>query len=297
MNRGKRFALVGAAGYVAPRHLAAISALGHELVAAFDPHDSVGVLDAYAPAAAFFTEYERFDRHLELLRRRGVGIDYLAVCSPNYLHDAHCRLGLRLGADVVCEKPLTLNVRNAHALQDLERQTGRRVWCVLQARLHAEAQRLGALVARAAPDRRFEVEIDYVTPRGRWYDYSWKGDPERSGGVATNIGVHLFDLACAHFGAADAVALEAATPRSCAGTLRCARADVRFALSVGEPGDVARPRRREFRVDGEAFDLTGGFEDLHRASYAEVLAGRGFGIAESLPALAIVEQIGPRFAA
>ena len=286
-----RFALIGAAGYVAPRHMDAIAANGYELVAALDPHDSVGIIDRYAPEAAFFTEFERFDRHLEKLRREGRGVNYVAVCSPNYLHDAHARFGLRLGADVICEKPLVLNARNARGLQEAEAAYGRRVWCVLQARLHAEAERLRTALATATA--RHVVRIDYITPRGRWYDYSWKSDPEKSGGVATNIGIHLLDLVLAHFGEASRIEVRTRTPRTCAGTFTCARAAVEFRLSV-DAADLPRGhegRRRVFEVDGEAFDLSGGFDELHRETYRRLVAGEGFGIAAALPAIELAERI------
>ena len=287
-----RFALIGAAGYVAPRHMDAIAANGYELVAALDPHDSVGVIDRYAPEAAFFTEFERFDRHLDKLRREGRGVDYVAVCSPNYLHDAHARLGLRLGADVICEKPLVLNARNARGLREAEGAYGRRVWCVLQARLHPEAERLRAFVA-AREGRAHVVRIDYVTPRGRWYDYSWKSAADKSGGVATNIGIHLFDLVLANFGMPSAVEVRARTPRTCAGVLACPRGTVEFRLSVDARHlpDGHRGRRRVFEVDGEAFDLSGGFDELHRETYRRVVAGEGFGIADALPAIELAERI------
>ena len=287
-----RFALLGAAGYIAPRHMDAIAANGYELVAAFDPFDSVGVIDRYAPEAAFFTEFERFDRHLEKLRREGRGVHYVAICSPNYLHDAHARFGLRLGADVICEKPLVLNARNALSLQEAESSYGQRLWCVLQARLHPESQRLRTFVVNS--DRAAHVvNIDYVTPRGRWYDYSWKSATEKSGGVATNIGIHLFDLVLSNFGSPKHILIRERTTRTCAGALVCDNADVTFRLSV-DAGDLPKGfegRRRVFEVDGEAFDLSGGFEDLHRETYRGVVEGRGFGIADALPAIELVEQI------
>ena len=288
-----RFALLGAAGYIAPRHLDAIRHAGGTLVAAHDPHDSVGVLDAYAPGAAFFTEYERFDRHLERLRREGRGVDYLVVCSPNHLHDAHCRLGLRLGADVICEKPVTLHPWNLDGLRELERDTGRRVWCILQSRLHPGYARLRALAGAASAQAPARVTIHYVTPRGPWYRYSWKGDPERSGGVVSNIGVHLFDAVLSCFGELREARVSELDVTRAAGTLRLARAEVTWTLSV-RPEDLPAGHEgplRSFAVGGEAVDLSRGFEALHRESYARILAGEGFGLGEARPAIALVSGL------
>ena len=290
-----RFALLGAAGYIAPRHLDAVRHVGGELVAAHDPHDSVGVLDRYAPRAAFFTEIERFDRHLDKLRRAGRGVDYLVVCSPNHLHDAHCRLGLRLGASVVVEKPATLNPWNLDALAELEADSPGRVWCVLQSRLHPSFARLRD-VGAAGGDHR--VRIRYVTPRGPWYRYSWKGDPERSGGVTANIGIHLFDALLACFGEADGYEVAEAGVERAAGRLSLKRAgggrtEVDWLLSVRAddlPAAHAGPYRL-FEVDGERVDFSTGFEALHRASYERILAGRGFGLADARPAVALVSDL------
>ena len=293
-----RFALLGAAGYIAPRHLDAIRHAGGTLVAAHDPHDSVGVLDAYAPGAAFFTEYERFDRHLERLRREGRGIDYLVVCSPNHLHDAHCRLGLRLGADVICEKPVTLHPWNLDGLRELERDTGRRVWCILQSRLHPGYARLRALAGAASAQAPARVTIHYVTPRGPWYRYSWKGDPERSGGVVANIGIHLFDALLACFGEAVAHDTHELGAERAAGTLTLARrggppTEVDWLLSVraADLPDAASGPHRRFEVDGEPVDFSSGFEELHRASYERIIAGEGFGLADARPAVALVSEL------
>ena len=290
-----RFALLGAAGYIAPRHLDAIRHVGGELVAAHDPHDSVGVLDRYAPEAAFFTEYERFDRHLDKLRRAGRGVDYLAVCSPNHLHDAHCRLGLRLGASVVCEKPATLNPWNLDALAELEVESPGRVWCVLQSRLHPSFARLREL---GADGRAHRVRIAYVTPRGPWYRYSWKGDPERSGGVVANIGIHLFDALLTCFGRVVECATRELGVERAAGTLTLARpggppTEVEWLLSVraADLPDAADGPHRRFEVDGEPIDFSSGFEELHRASYERILAGEGFGLADARPAVALVSEL------
>ena len=290
------FALLGAAGYVAPRHLAAIRAIGGTLAAACDPHDSVGVLDAYFPEAAFFTEIERFDRHLEKLRAKGSGIDFLVVCSPNYLHDAHCRLGLRLGADVICEKPVTLHPWNLDALRELEAQTGRRVYCILQSRLHPAY----ATLSRFGESPHAHVRIRYVTPRGPWYRYSWKGDPERSGGVVTNIGVHLFDAVLSAFGEVTDFSVSEMSTTRAAGQLHLRdashplkRATVDWELSVRREDlpDGHEGPLRVFEVDGEAVDFSTGFERLHDESYRRILAGEGFGLADARPAVALVSAL------
>lgn len=289
----KRFALIGAAGYIAPRHLAAIHDLGHELVAAFDVHDSVGVLDRYAPSAAFFTAYERFERHLNKLTMSGNGIDYLVVCSPNYLHDSHTRLGLRLGADVICEKPVTLNERNLISLIEAEQLSDNRVWCIMQARLHAEVVRLRQNLQNSTKSERHQVEIEYITPRGQWYDYSWKGDLSKSGGVETNIGIHLFDLVSWLFGAAQEATCNAADARSYKGSLVLAKADVKFHLSVNADKLPANQINslRSFSVDGKTYDLSRDFETLHKSSYSAILAGEGFTLEDARPAVRIVEML------
>lgn len=269
----------------------AIHRLGHELVAVFDPHDSVGILDRYAPKALYFNEIERFDRHLSKLKQIGEGVDYISICSPNYLHDAHARLGLRLGADVICEKPLVLNTRNAVALQQVEKETQRNVWCILQARLHPEIKRLQKAVTTSNSGNH-KVTIDYITPRGPWYDYSWKGDVQKSGGIATNIGVHLFDLVTWLFGPQLSLKLMQNDPRNCIGQLRLERADVTFTLSVDlDAGLPQLGKKRSFSVDGEAYDLTRGFEDLHVAAYQDILEGKGFGIGETIAHLEVIEGI------
>ena len=289
-----RFALTGLAGYVAPRHLRAILDTGHRLVAAADVHDSVGVVDGYFPDAAFFTEHERFDRHLEKLRRQGEGVDVVSVCSPNYLHDAHVRLALRVGADALCEKPLVLNPWNLDALAELEREYGRRVWTVLQLRTHPALAALKEQLSDS-PDRP-SVRLTYVAPRGRWYRYSWKGDVEKSGGIATNIGVHLFDLVLWLFGPVESQAVHLQEPERAAGRLALARADVEWFLSV----DVAdRPRDappgpagyRAITVDGRDVEFSEGLEHLHTKVYRRTLAGDGFGIDDARPSIELVHAI------
>ena len=290
-----RFALIGAAGYVAPRHINAICETGQRLVVAMDPSDSVGVLDSYFPDSAFFTEFERFDRHVDKLRRKpGQDVQYVSVCSPNYLHDAHIRFGLRSGADVICEKPLVLNPWNLDGLEVLERETGRRVNNILQLRLHPSLLKLKEQLAHA--NNRHTVDLRYVTPRGVWYQHSWKGDVTRSGGVATNIGIHFFDMLIWLFGAAERSEVHALEPDRAAGALYLANADVRWFLSTNardlptQQQDKMQPFR-SISVDGREVEFSSGFRDLHTLSYEQILAGQGFGLAESRPSIELVHDI------
>ncbi len=291
----QRFAMTGVGGFIAPRHLEAITQTGHDLVAACDPFDSVGILDRYFLEARFFKEFERFDRHLEKLRRRGEGIDYLSVCSPNYLHDAHVRLALRLGADAICEKPLVLSPWNLDALEELERETGRRVHNVLQLRLHPAIQELRR--RRQGARQRCRVDLSYVTTRGGWYFVSWKGNEEQSGGVLTNIGIHFFDVLLWVFGEARSSRVFLRDKDKAAGFLELADADVRWFLSVDRRdlpvggGGEGATTHRAMTVDGRDFEFSTGFADLHTAVYAEILAGRGFGIAEARPAITLVHAL------
>jgi UDP-N-acetyl-2-amino-2-deoxyglucuronate dehydrogenase len=287
------FALIGAAGYVAPRHMQAIKAIGSNLSVAFDPNDSVGILDSYFPQAHFFTEFERFDRHVDMLRRRGGRIDYVSICSPNYLHDAHSRFAMRSGADAICEKPLVLNPWNIDGLVEIQEDTGHKVWTILQLRLHPAIQALKERVA--ASDRRHSVDLTYVTSRGLWYSASWKGDTSKSGGVATNIGVHFFDMLAYVFGAVQKSEAHLREPTRAAGFLSFERADVRWFLSVDArdlPEDV-RGRKTTYRsitMEGEEIEFSEGFGDLHTRSYAEILAGRGFGPDAVRPCIELVSR-------
>ena len=289
-----RFALTGLAGYIAPRHLQAIRDTGSRLVAAVDPHDSVGVIDAYFPDAAFFTEVERFDRHLELLRRTDEAVSIVSVCSPNHLHDAHIRLALRVGADALCEKPLVLNPWNLDQLEEIEAESGQRVWTVLQLRVHPA---LVALRERLrAESRRRHVRLTYVTSRGTWYTYSWKGDAKKSGGVATNIGVHFFDLLQWLFGPATRQEVHLQEELRVGGAMELPGADVEWFLSI-DAADLPAERPdgqttyRSITVDGEEIEFSGGFRDLHTVVYEETLAGRGFGIADARPSIELVHRI------
>jgi UDP-N-acetyl-2-amino-2-deoxyglucuronate dehydrogenase len=288
----KRFALIGAAGYIAPRHMKAIRDTGHELVAACDPNDSVGVMDSYFPSAAFFIEFERFDRHLEKLKRVGTGIDYLVVCSPNYLHDAHVRYGLRLGADVICEKPLVLNPWNLDAIAVIEQETRKRVWNILQLRLHPNVISLQAYTASLPESQFIDAELTYITPRGPWYFASWKGDTSKSGGIMTNIGIHLFDLLLLLFGPVQQTELHLHNHGRAAGLLRFQRASVRWFLSIDAatiPGSN-RPVRM-LRLDQQTWDFSEGFTDLHTESYQRILTGEGYGITESSRSIGLVKQL------
>ena len=295
----KNFAITGVAGYVAPRHLKAIRDTGNHLVAAVDPHDSVGILDSYFSDVAFFTEFERFDRHLEKLRRGPAAqrIDYLSICSPNHLHDAHVRVALRVGADAICEKPLVLNPWNLDALELLEQETGRRVFAILQLRVHPALVALRERILKEEGARRHSVDLTYITSRGPWYRYSWKGDAIKSGGVITNIGIHFFDLLMWLFGAATASEVEFREPGRAAGTIALERADVRWLLSVERedlPAEAVAAGARTHRsivVDGDEVEFSAGFTDLHTRLYEETLAGRGFGIAETRPSVELVHRL------
>ncbi len=276
------FALIGAAGYIAPRHLKAIKAVGGEVKVAFDPADSVGILDSYFPDASFFVEFERFDRHIDKLRRRGQGVDYVSICSPNYLHDAHCRFALRSGADAICEKPLVLNPWNIDGLAEIERESDRRISTIMQLRLHPAIQDLKKKIKDSTKSS-FHVDLTYIASRGRWYHTSWKGDEARSGGVATNIGVHFFDMLTYVFGPMRRNIAHVREPSRAAGYLECGLAKIRWFLSV-DANDLPKHIKgqkttyRSITLDDEEVEFSEGFTDLHTVSYQEILAGRGFGI-------------------
>ncbi|HPP52981.1 MAG TPA: Gfo/Idh/MocA family oxidoreductase [Thermoguttaceae bacterium] len=283
----KNFAITGVAGYIAPRHLTAIKETGNRLVAAVDPHDSVGILDRYFFDVAYFREFERFDRHVEKLRRRSEQerIHYVSICSPNYLHDAHIRFALRVGADAICEKPLVLNPWNCDALAELEAETGRRVYTVLQLRLHPTIRALYEQY-RQPGDEKHDVQLTYITSRGQWYLHSWKGDVSRSGGLATNIGIHFFDMLIWIFGPVETSQVYAAEPTRTCGYLELQRARVHWFLSVDRrdlPSTGLKP--------GREVEFSAGFTDLPTRIYEEVLAGRGFGVADAKPSIELVYQL------
>jgi UDP-N-acetyl-2-amino-2-deoxyglucuronate dehydrogenase len=276
------FALMGAGGYVAPRHMKAIKAVGGDLKVIFDPNDSVGVIDSFFPEASFFVEFERFDRHVDKLRRRGEKLDYMSICSPNYLHDAHVRFALRSEADAICEKPLVLNPWNIDGLAEMEKETGRKVCTIMQLRLHPAIRELKQKID-ASPKNEFAVDLTYITSRGRWYHTSWKGDEAKSGGIATNIGVHFFDLLVHLFGAPQRNVAHLRERERAAGYLECGRAKVRWFLSVNRQDipQVSANGEATFRsitIDGHDLEFSEGFTDLHTRSYEEIIAGHGFGL-------------------
>ena len=296
----KVFALIGAAGYVAPRHMKAIKETGNALVATLDPSDSVGVIDSHFPDAAFFTEFERFDRHAEKLRRKGGAIQYVSICSPNYLHDAHIRFALRIRAEAICEKPLVLNPWNLDALSEIEKEYGHKVWNILQLRLHPSLIELKKLVAdelAADPGRTYDIDLTYLTSRGRWYFVSWKGFVEKSGGIATNIGVHFFDMLAWIFGSVRENIVHVHQADTAAGFLSLSHARVRWFLSVNArylPAVATAKGQRTYRsitVDGKEIEFSQGFTDLHTQSYQQILAGNGFGIQEARNSIETVHQI------
>ncbi|MFC7049254.1 Gfo/Idh/MocA family protein [Emcibacter nanhaiensis] len=293
----KKFGIIGAAGYIAPRHMKAIADTGNILVAALDKNDSVGIIDSYFPDADFFTEYERFDRHVDRMRRRGEPLDYVSICSPNYLHDSHMRFALRAGADAICEKPLVLNPWNIEGLQEIERDTGRHINTILQLRLHPSIIELKEKVEAKASDRKHEVDLTYITSRGHWYLVSWKGDVNKSGGVATNIGVHFYDMLHFIFGALQENVVHYSSDTTAAGYLEYEKARVRWILSVDAdnlPESAKETGQRTYRsitVDGEEIEFSGGFTDLHTLSYQEILKGNGFGLEENIVAIETVANI------
>jgi UDP-N-acetyl-2-amino-2-deoxyglucuronate dehydrogenase len=296
----KKFALIGAAGYVAPRHMKAIRDTGNELVAALDPNDSVGVIDDYFPEANFFTEFERFDRHVDLLARREQKIDYVSIVSPNYLHDSHIRFALRVGADAICEKPLVVNPWNIDGLRIIEAETGRKVFNILQLRLHPSVIALKAKVARELdqdPGKVFDIDLSYITSRGNWYFASWKGEEKKSGGIVANIGIHFYDMLQWIFGAPRDSTVHVMREDVAAGFFELEHARVRWFLSLSSDylPDGARNKGqrtwRSLQVEGEEVEFSGGFADLHTASYEQILAGGGFGLDEALPGINMVHGI------
>ena len=283
-EKERNFALIGVAGYIAVRHVRAIRETGNHLVASLDRFDSVGFLDSYFPDADFFTEFERFDRHIAKLNRQGTKVNYVSICSPNYLHDSHIRFALRNGADAICEKPLVLNPWNIDALGDYEKETGEKIWNILQLRLHPSIIELREQVQNGPPGRIYDVDLSYITSRGNWYHFSWKGDEEKSGGVATNIGVHFFDMLSWIFGDIYENVVHMLKKDKAAGYLELEKARVRWFLSIDYddiPQDIKRNNQRTYRsitVDGKEIEFSGGFTDLHTISYEKILEGKGFGL-------------------
>ncbi len=293
------FALIGAAGYVAPRHMRAIKENGQNLIAAVDNNDSAGIIDSYFPDASFFTEFERFDRHSEMLKRAGeeFRIHYVSICSPNYLHDAHIRFALREGANAICEKPLVLNPWNAEALSVIESETGNRVNTVLQLRHHPSIIELKKKIDESKSKKKYDVELVYITPRGKWYHYSWKGNILKSGGIATNIGIHFFDMLTWIFGEIKDSILHLSSNTRAAGLLELEKANVKWFLSIDRndlPAHLISDKPVTFRSiknNGEEIEFSQGFTDLHTVTYREILAGRGYGIKDALPSIDIAYRI------
>jgi UDP-N-acetyl-2-amino-2-deoxyglucuronate dehydrogenase len=280
----KNFGIIGVAGYIAVRHLKAIKETGNNLLASLDKFDSVGLIDSYFPESDFFVEFERFDRHFDKLKRTGTNIDYVSICSPNYLHDSHIRFALRHRADAICEKPIVLNPWNLDALREIENETGRKIYTILQLRLHPKLIELKEKIRNGPKGKVYDVDLSYITSRGNWYSISWKGDIQKSGGVATNIGIHFFDLLCWIFGNTEKNIVHISKANKAAGYLELENARIRWFLSLDYndiPEAVKKTGKRTFRsisVDGEEIEFSEGFNDLHTLTYKEILAGRGFGL-------------------
>ncbi len=297
MSKSKNFALIGVAGYIAIRHLRAILETGNNLVATLDKFDSVGAIDSYFPYADFFTEYERFDRHLDKLKRKGTKIDYVSICTPNYLHDSHIRFALRQGADAICEKPVVLNPWNLDALIEIEKETQRKVYNILQLRHHPSIIELKKKVDNGPSDKVYDIDLTYITSRGNWYFISWKGDEQKSGGIATNIGVHFYDMLTWIFGDVQLNVVHLYQKDKAAGYLELEKARVRWFLSVDYndiPDEMKNEGKRTYRsitVDGEEIEFSGGFTDLHTLSYQEILKGKGFGLEASRKSIETVYTI------
>lgn len=293
----RNFALIGAAGYIAVRHLKAIKETKNNLVAALDPFDSVGIIDSYFPEADFFTEFERFDRHIYKLNRENRPVDYVSICSPNYLHDSHIRFALRQGADAICEKPLVLNPWNVDALIDYEKETGKKVYNVLQLRLHPSIIALKKQIDQGDTNKIYDVDLTYLTSRGKWYHFSWKGDISKSGGVATNIGIHFFDMLSWIFGDVEESIVHERTLSRSAGFLKLKRARVRWFLSVDYddiPSEIKEKGQRTFRsikIEGQELEFSGGFTDLHTQTYQHVLDGKGFGLKDAMNSIVMAHGI------
>jgi len=295
----KNFAITGVAGYIAPRHLQAIHDTGNKLVSAMDPFDSVGILDRYFPETSFFTEFERYDRHLEKLKRMGEEkrVHYVSICSPNYLHDAHIRQALRIGANAICEKPLVLNPWNIDALEEMEQDSEGRVYNVLQLRTHEKVLELKKRIESGKNGKRHKIKLHYITSRGTWYRYSWKGIPEKSGGVATNIGIHFFDMLIWMFGDVKSYRLTQNTTETMAGEIELANADVDWILSIDrsnlpkEAVAKGQPTYRSILIDGQEMEFSKGFTDLHTRVYEETLKGNGFTMADARPSIELVHRL------
>lgn len=294
----KNFALLGAAGYIAPRHLKAIKETGNNLIAAMDKFDSVGVMDSYFPNSDFFVEFERFDRHIEKLKReKDIQLDYVSICTPNYLHDSHIRMALRRGAHAICEKPLVLNPWNLDALADIERETGRQIYTILQLRLHPSLLALKEKIENGPKDKIYDIDLTYLTSRGHWYYTSWKGDVSKSGGIASNIGVHFYDMLSWVFGDVQTSIVHLHAHDRAAGYLEFKRARVRWFLSIDHntlPQHIKESGKSTYRsleIDGEEIEFSDGFTNLHTVSYQDILFGSGFGVQDARQSIEIVHNI------
>jgi UDP-N-acetyl-2-amino-2-deoxyglucuronate dehydrogenase len=296
-NSPKNFGIIGVAGYIAVKHLHAIKETGNNLLASLDKFDSVGRIDSYFPESDFFVEFERFDRHFDKLKRTGTKIDYVSICSPNYLHDSHIRFALRQQAEAICEKPIVLNPWNIDALQEIENETGRKIYTVLQLRLHPKILELRDKIRNGPKGKIYDIDMTYITSRGNWYSISWKGDIQKSGGVATNIGIHFFDMLSWIFGDTRKNIVHISEPHKAAGYLELENARVRWFLSLDYddiPVKSKEAGKRTFRtitVDGEEIEFSEGFADLHTLTYKEILAGRGFGLKEARQSVEIAYTI------
>lgn len=292
----KNFAIIGIAGYIAPRHVKAIKDTGNKLIAALDPFDSVGFLDSYFPKADYFSEYERFDRHLDKLKRQGIKTDYISICSPNYLHDSHIRFALKNGSEAICEKPLVLNPWNVDALAEIEKETCKKVNTILQLRLHPSIIKLKQKIEQNQ-QKIYDIDLTYITSRGNWYYFSWKGDVQKSGGIATNIGIHFFDMLIWLFGEVKEQKVFLSQPNKASGFITLKNARVRWFLSLDIndiPIELREQNKRTFRsitLDGEEIEFSDGFTDLHTESYKNIIAGNGFGLAQARPSIELVYSI------
>lgn len=293
----KNFVLIGAAGYIAPRHMKAIKETGNNLIAAYDPYDGVGIMDSYFPNVDFFTEFERFDRHIEKIKRDGVKINYVSICSPNYLHDSHIRYGLRIGADVICEKPVVLNPWNIDALIEIENEYTNKVNTILQLRYHEAILKLKNKIDGGDPNKIYDIDLTYITSRGSWYHTSWKGDESKSGGIATNIGIHFFDMLMWIFGTCENFTVTQKTNDTNAGTLKLKKANVNWYLSINSdnlPKDIKDHKITTFRklkIENEEIEFSKGFTDLHTLSYQNIISGNGYGLKDAKSSIEVVSQI------
>ncbi|NVJ89631.1 MAG: Gfo/Idh/MocA family oxidoreductase [Flavobacteriaceae bacterium] len=293
----KNFAMIGVAGYIAPRHLKAIKGTNNNLLCALDKFDSVGIMDSYFPNTDFFTEFERFDRHVEKLRRNGKGLDYVSICTPNYLHDAHIRMALRSGAHAICEKPLVLNPWNVEALMDIEKESGKKINTILQLRLHPSIIALKNKIDQNTSATKYDVDLTYITSRGKWYDISWKGDESKSGGIATNIGIHFFDMLSWIFGDVQESKVHVREKDKASGFLEFENARVRWFLSIDENSlpkeikEIGQKTYRSITINDEALEFSSGFTELHTESYKSILKGEGFGLLDAKSSIDIVYDI------